>query len=238
MGHVDLRQTHRGTFVDAAGRQRHLPHAAHDCKPTCRILFVDTGVLFDESLETRDQIAKEYGLEVVTLKPKQTMAEQTSSNGRAVPLGRRAGTMLPHAQSRNRCWKSRIDYDALIGSLRRSDGDKRAPCPILAIDRRNELPAHQPARQLHRRADAGLHPREQRHHQPAALSGLHDHRLQPLHDARYCPTSPNAPAAGGIWVRGRSTAASTRPTSTRRRRRRSSCRKISSTASSAARRTS
>src|SRR4051812_21210805 len=53
----------------------HMLHTMHADVP---ILFVDTGVLFEESLQTRDKIAEEYNLEVRTLKPKQTMAEQTA----------------------------------------------------------------------------------------------------------------------------------------------------------------
>ena len=45
------------------------------------VLFVDTGVMFRETLETRDRIAKEYGLDVQTLSPLQTMAEQKAAHG-------------------------------------------------------------------------------------------------------------------------------------------------------------
>ena len=43
------------------------------------VLFVDTGVNFPETLETRDRVAADYGLRVVTLTPKQTMAEQIAA---------------------------------------------------------------------------------------------------------------------------------------------------------------
>src|SRR5262245_15179122 len=40
------------------------------------VLFVDTGVHCQETLDTRDRVAKEYGLRVVSLAPELTMSEQ------------------------------------------------------------------------------------------------------------------------------------------------------------------
>src|SRR4051794_17562593 len=37
------------------------------------VLFVDTGVNFPETIETRDRIARDYKLDVITLTPKLTM---------------------------------------------------------------------------------------------------------------------------------------------------------------------
>src|SRR6202035_5487438 len=56
-------------------------HMLQTLKLPMKVLFIDTGVLFEETLETRDRIAKEYGTEIVTLKPKQTMVEQTAQFG-------------------------------------------------------------------------------------------------------------------------------------------------------------
>ncbi|MDZ4687126.1 MAG: phosphoadenosine phosphosulfate reductase family protein, partial [Planctomycetaceae bacterium] len=40
------------------------------------LLFVDTGVNFQETLVTRDRIAAESGLKIITLHPELTMTEQ------------------------------------------------------------------------------------------------------------------------------------------------------------------
>src|SRR4051812_22841309 len=45
------------------------------------VVFVDTGVMFQETLDTRDRLAREYGLDIVTLHPKLTMEEQTREMG-------------------------------------------------------------------------------------------------------------------------------------------------------------
>ncbi len=99
------------------------------------VLFVDTGVLFEESLATRDRIIKEYGLEVRTLVPEQSMEEQTAE----------LGVLYLDPEGQKQCCELRKsapldavkdDYDALIGSLRRADGGQRGSCPILAVDPR------------------------------------------------------------------------------------------------------
>jgi phosphoadenosine phosphosulfate reductase len=99
------------------------------------VLFVDTGVLFAETLETRDRIRDAYGLEIITLKPKLTMEQQTAQ----------FGVLYMDPEGQKQCCQMRKTdpllavagaYDAIIGSLRRSDGGARAQCPILAVDPR------------------------------------------------------------------------------------------------------
>ncbi len=108
----------------------HMLHTMHVDVP---ILFVDTGVLFDETLATRDRIAGEYGLEVRTLRPKLTMAEQTAKMG-VLYLSVVGQEQCCQMRKSDPLLEVKDEYDALIGSLRRSDGDRRAQCPILAVD--------------------------------------------------------------------------------------------------------
>lgn len=99
------------------------------------VLFVDTGVLFPETLATRDRLAAAYGLNIITLSPELSMEEQTEKFGVLY--------LTPDGQSQ--CCEMRKTapllkfqgrYDALIGSLRRGDGEKRSKVPILAVDPR------------------------------------------------------------------------------------------------------
>ena len=99
------------------------------------VLFVDTGVLFPETLETRDRLMNEYNLRFRTLAPEKTMAEQTAE----------LGVLYLSPEGQKQCCELRKsapldavahEYDALIGSLRRSDGGARGACPILAVDTR------------------------------------------------------------------------------------------------------
>jgi len=97
------------------------------------VLFVDTGVNFPETLETIERIRREYGLNVISLKPARTMAEQT----------RDEGVLYLSKEGQKRCCELRKKeplkqiigkYDALIGSLRRGEGGKRSSVPVLALD--------------------------------------------------------------------------------------------------------
>jgi len=97
------------------------------------VLFVDTGVNFQETLETRDKLAREYGLEIITLMPTQTMEEQTREFGilYLTPEGQKKCCLMRKTEP---LLQAKGQYDCLIGSLRRAEGGKRANVPILSID--------------------------------------------------------------------------------------------------------
>ena len=110
-------------------------HMLHSIPVIVPVLFVDTGVLFEETLATRDRISEEYRLEIRTLQPQQSMDEQT----------RDLGVLYLTPDGQKQCCELRKsapldavadEYDALIGSLRRADGGQRVVCPILAVDPR------------------------------------------------------------------------------------------------------
>lgn len=110
-----------------------ISHMVSSLKLNIPTLFVDTEVLYQETLDTRDRVAKEYGLKVITLKPELSMQEQTEKYGVLYlsPDGQKQCCQMRKVDPLN---KVRDDYDCLIGSLRRVDGGPRAACPILAVD--------------------------------------------------------------------------------------------------------
>ena len=108
-------------------------HMAYSLGLKQDVVFVDTGVNFQETLETRDRIQREYGLPVVTLTPEFSMEEQT----------RQRGVLYLTKEGQEECCEIRKTaplltakgrYDCLIGSLRRSEGGQRGGVPILAVD--------------------------------------------------------------------------------------------------------
>jgi phosphoadenosine phosphosulfate reductase len=163
-------------------------------QPEMQVLFVDTGVLFEETLETRDRIMAEYGLNVVTLSPKQSMAEQTAE----------LGVLYLSVEGQKQCCDLRKSqplmdvadkYDALIGSLRRSDGGNRAACPILAVDSKTNTLRVNPLVGL---SDADLD----------AYEAEHNVIVNPLHAQGYptvgcnrctTPVMPEEPKRAGRW---------------------------------------
>lgn len=108
-------------------------HMAYANRVDLPVLFVDTGVLFQETLDTRDRLIREYGLNVISLSPKQTMEEQIKE----------FGILYLSHEGQEQCCEMRKtapllsvagQYDALVASLRRGDGEKRKKVPILAVD--------------------------------------------------------------------------------------------------------
>jgi phosphoadenosine phosphosulfate reductase len=98
------------------------------------VLFVDTGVLHAETLATRDRLAAAHpGLDVITLRPARTFAEQT------VELG----VLYLSQEGQERCCDLRKSaplralrgrYDALLTPIRRAEGGVRAAVLPFGLD--------------------------------------------------------------------------------------------------------
>jgi phosphoadenosine phosphosulfate reductase len=102
-----------------------------------KVLFLDTGYHFDETLTMRDAVAATYrGLvEVVTVEPEQSVAEQDATEGRDL-----------FASNPDRCCflrkvapldKALAGFDAWGSGLRRDDSIARSRTPVVDWDRRN-----------------------------------------------------------------------------------------------------
>lgn len=108
-------------------------HMIHRLQLPIPVLFVDTGVMFEETLLTRDRISSEYNLTVRTLAPQLSMAEQTEQKG-VLYLTLEGQKECCHLRKVEPLLEVKDQYDAFISSLRRSDGGKRGRSPILSID--------------------------------------------------------------------------------------------------------
>ena len=108
-------------------------HMSYAAQTNLDVLFVDTEVLFPETLATRDRIAKAYGLNVITLKPELSMEKQTEEFG-VLYLSRDGQAQCCEIRKSRPLIKAKGKYDALVASLRRGDGEKRSKIPILAVD--------------------------------------------------------------------------------------------------------
>lgn len=170
----------------------HMLHTVPNAKMP--VMFVDTGVMFQESLETRDRIAEAYELEVRSLSPKQTMVEQTQEHGvlYLTPEGQKQCCDLRKTQP---LLQVADEFDAIVGSLRRSDGGRREICPVLAIDTRMNCVRINPLVLID---DSQLN------------AYLADHQVitNPLHDQGFAtigcnrcttPVLPNEPRRAGRW---------------------------------------
>ena len=58
-----------------------LAHLVHRVAPEIPVVFLDTGYHFEESLSTRDDLARRTGLTILSITPRQTVAEQDAEHG-------------------------------------------------------------------------------------------------------------------------------------------------------------
>ena len=169
-------------------------HMIHTMSLDLSVVFVDTGVLFPETLETRDRLASEYGLSIRTLHPEQSMQQQTAEKGvlYLTPEGQKECCELRKSAPLDAVAG---EYDALISSLRRSDGGARGACPILAVDTRLNCLRVNP---LVNFTDEQL----------TNYIQNNDVIINPLHDQGYAtigcnrcttPVLPNEPRRAGRW---------------------------------------
>jgi phosphoadenosine phosphosulfate reductase len=130
------RKTFNGRIAALTSMQRAgnvVCHMLHELQLDIPVLFVDTGVLFQETLDTRDKLIQRYGLNIVTLKPDLTMEEQTAKHGVLYldPEGQRQCCFM---RKNEPLIHVADQYDAFISSLRRSDGGARSRVPVLSLD--------------------------------------------------------------------------------------------------------
>jgi len=98
------------------------------------VVFVDTGVMHQQTLDTRDDLARAHPrLRVVTLTPARTFAEQTREEG-VLYLSRggqeRCCDMRKTAPLRTVAGR----YDAFVSALRREEGGARAKINPIDLD--------------------------------------------------------------------------------------------------------
>jgi phosphoadenosine phosphosulfate reductase len=111
-----------------------LVHLVSQVAPGVDVLFLDTGYHFAETLGTRDAVAATYDINLITVTPRQTVAEQDASYGPTL-----------HARDPGRCCGLRkvapLDralarYDAWATGLRRVEAPTRASTPVVSYDAR------------------------------------------------------------------------------------------------------
>jgi phosphoadenosine phosphosulfate reductase len=160
------------------------------------VLFVDTGVLHQETLATRDELARTHPhLRVRTLSPDRTFLRQTADEG-LLYLSREGQERCCDLRKSAPLAKVRGEYDALIGALRRGEGGARSAVEPFGIDpEMNALRIH-PFASLGEGELDGL------------IAGAPDIVLNPLHAMGFptigcfpctTPVVPGEPERAGRW---------------------------------------
>ncbi|SCK43510.1 phosphoadenylylsulfate reductase (thioredoxin) [Streptomyces sp. WMMB 714] len=109
-------------------------HLASRVMPGVRVVFLDTGYHFPETIGTRDAVAAVMDVEVVTLTPRRSVAEQDAEHGPKL-----------HDRDPDLCCAMRKvapleeglrEFDAWATGLRRDESPTRAGTPVVGWDER------------------------------------------------------------------------------------------------------
>ncbi|MBY8878478.1 phosphoadenylyl-sulfate reductase [Actinacidiphila acidipaludis] len=109
-------------------------HLASRALPGVDVVFLDTGYHFPETIGTRDAVAAVMDVNVITITPRQTVAEQDAEYGPRL-----------HDRDPDRCCALRKvapleeglrGYDAWATGLRRDESPTRANTPVVGWDAR------------------------------------------------------------------------------------------------------
>ncbi|MFD5315478.1 phosphoadenylyl-sulfate reductase [Streptomyces sp. NPDC127098] len=109
-------------------------HLAARARPGVDVVFLDTGYHFPETIGTRDAVAAVLDVNVITLTPRLTVAEQDAEYGPRL-----------YERDPDRCCAMRkvevleaglADYDAWATGLRRDESPTRAGTPVVGWDAR------------------------------------------------------------------------------------------------------
>jgi len=114
-----------------------LPHLAAQIRPGVDVLFLDTGYHFAETIGTRDAVAATMPVNVITLTPKRTVAEQDASFGARL-----------YERNPDQCCALRkvmplrdglANYVAWASGLRRDEAATRADAKVVEWDAKRNM---------------------------------------------------------------------------------------------------
>lgn len=111
-------------------------HLASRAFPGVRVVFLDTGYHFPETIGTRDAVAAVLDVEVVTLTPRQSVAEQDAEHG--PKLHDRDPDLCCALRKVQPLEEGLRGYDAWATGLRRDESPSRADTPVVAWDERRQ----------------------------------------------------------------------------------------------------
>jgi phosphoadenosine phosphosulfate reductase len=107
---------------------------AAEAIPGVDVIFLDTGYHFPQTLQTRDRVAAELDVNVVTVKPELTVAQQNVKYGQSL-----------YAHDADACCGIRkveplnrglAPYDAWASGMRRDESFARRHTPVVGVDSR------------------------------------------------------------------------------------------------------
>lgn len=107
-------------------------HLAAKVAPGIDVVFLDTGYHFAETIGTRDAVAATMDVNVITIEPKQTVAEQDAEHG--PELFNRDPDLCCALRKVEPLRTSLDGYDAWATGLRRAETKNRVIAPVVGWD--------------------------------------------------------------------------------------------------------
>lgn len=108
-----------------------LSHVASKAVPGIKVLFLDTGYHFAETIGTRDAIAATYDVEVETITHPLRVPEHEAEYGKLYEIDPDLCCAIRKVWPLDRALKP---YDAWAGGVRRAESPSRADAPVVAWD--------------------------------------------------------------------------------------------------------
>jgi len=125
-----------GFAVASSMQDAVLVHLASQVAPGVDVLFLDTGYHFAETIDTRDAVAASYHVNLLTIMPKLTVAEQDAHYGPKLhDRDPDACCGMRKVEPLNRALEG---YVAWATGLRRAEADTRVGTPVVAYDPKRE----------------------------------------------------------------------------------------------------
>ena len=107
-------------------------HMLLEFAPDIPVITLDTGLLFPETVALVDQWERDYGLNLIRARPRQTVAEQALAHGEA--LWERDPDLCCHLRKTMPLDQALKPYAAWMTGLRRDQSERRRSVPIVSLD--------------------------------------------------------------------------------------------------------
>ncbi|NTV40507.1 MAG: phosphoadenylyl-sulfate reductase, partial [Demequinaceae bacterium] len=124
-------------IVAASMQDTILPHLFGTRLPGVRVLFLETGYHFPETIATRDEAARRLPITVVNALPVQSVAEQDAQHG--AQLHDRDPNLCCALRKVEPLGRALEGYDAWVTGTRRADAATRTELPVIQWDAKHSL---------------------------------------------------------------------------------------------------
>jgi phosphoadenosine phosphosulfate reductase len=111
-------------------------HMLNKIAPRIPVLTLDTGLLFPESYDLIDELEQRFDLNLIRIRPEQTVEQQAASHGPA--LWEKDPNTCCNLRKVVPLDKALVGYDAWVVGLRRDQSPRRAATAVVAWDKKHQ----------------------------------------------------------------------------------------------------